>query len=104
MEFRRVLFRSISEGRLGTFKDVSSEQFDVVAIHFIRITAAGRPNRTTLPLQTATGSKMRRLFSRNPLPGAILDAASAFDSLLLLRISTGAASLWLISMNSLCHT
>jgi hypothetical protein len=47
---------------------------------------------------------MRRLFSRNPPPGAILDAASAIDSLLLLRISTGAASFWFISMNSLCHT
>jgi hypothetical protein len=34
-----------------------------------------------------------------PVCGAILDAAGAFDSLRALRISSSAASFWLISMN-----
>jgi hypothetical protein len=31
---RDVLPNQIAEGRLGTFKDVTSEQFDVVAVHY----------------------------------------------------------------------
>jgi hypothetical protein len=32
---RDVLPNQIGEGRLGAFKDVTSEQFDVVAVHYI---------------------------------------------------------------------
>jgi hypothetical protein len=31
---RDVLPNQIGEGRLGTFKDVTSEQFNVVAVHY----------------------------------------------------------------------